>query len=59
MATGDSKQLVITTPEQTIVLENNGSYRSYDKNDREIKDEKPQLALLLQVLTDVKRFIAN
>ncbi|HDJ1440262.1 TPA: DUF3413 domain-containing protein [Serratia rubidaea] len=59
VATGDSKQLVITTPEQTIVLENNGSYRSYDKNDREIKDEKPQLALLLQVLTDVKRFIAN
>ncbi|MEB6335360.1 LPS biosynthesis-modulating metalloenzyme YejM [Serratia rhizosphaerae] len=59
VTTGDNKQLVITTPEQTIVLDNNGSYRSYDKNDREIKNEKPQLALLLQVLTDVKRFIAN
>jgi membrane-anchored protein YejM (alkaline phosphatase superfamily) len=26
---------------------------------REIKDQKPQLSLLLQVLTDEKRFIAN
>ncbi|EPI8894557.1 hypothetical protein ACTC6I_004686, partial [Escherichia coli] len=24
-----------------------------------VKDEKPQLSLLLQVLTDEKRFIAN
>ncbi|HEJ9094484.1 LPS biosynthesis-modulating metalloenzyme YejM [Serratia odorifera] len=59
VATGNSDLLVITTPTQTIVLDNNGNYRAYDKNDSEIKDEKPQLGLLLQVLTDVKRFIAN
>lgn len=59
IATGDSNLLVITTPTQTLVLDNNGNYRAYDKDDKEIKDEKPQLALLLQVLTDVKRFIAN
>jgi len=51
--------LIITTPTQTLVLDGNGTYRAYDKNDKEIKDEKPQLTLLLQVLTDVKRFIAN
>ncbi|CAI0713855.1 Inner membrane protein yejM [Serratia quinivorans] len=59
VATGDNSLLVITTPTQTLVLDSGGNYRAYDKNDKEIKDEKPQLALLLQVLTDVKRFIAN
>ncbi|ENB9204824.1 DUF3413 domain-containing protein [Serratia marcescens] len=59
IATGDGNQLVITTPTQTLMLDNNGNYRVYDQNGEEIKDEKPQLALLLQVLTDVKRFIAN
>jgi len=59
IATGDSNQLVITTPTQTLMLDNNGIYRVYDKNDKEIKDEKPHLTLLLQVMTDVKRFIAN
>ncbi|MBH2563263.1 DUF3413 domain-containing protein [Serratia marcescens] len=59
IATGDGNQLVITTPTQTLILDNSGNYRVYDQNGEEIKDEKPQLALLLQVLTDVKRFIAN
>ncbi|MDT3249529.1 LPS biosynthesis-modulating metalloenzyme YejM [Serratia sp. root2] len=59
IATGDNNLLIITTPTQTMVLDGNGTYRAYDKNDKEIKDEKPQLTLLLQVLTDVKRFIAN
>jgi membrane-anchored protein YejM (alkaline phosphatase superfamily) len=59
LATGDGSLLVITTPTQTLTLDGNGTYRAYDQDDNEIKDEKPQLALLLQVLTDVKRFIAN
>ncbi|WP_025475663.1 sulfatase-like hydrolase/transferase, partial [Yersinia pestis] len=59
VATGDNGILVITTPTQTIVLDNNGGYRTYDQQGHEVKDEKPQLPLLLQVLTDVKRFIAN
>lgn len=59
VATGDNNLLIITTPTQTMVLDGNGTYRAYDRNDKEIKDEKPQLTLLLQVLTDVKRFIAN
>jgi membrane-anchored protein YejM (alkaline phosphatase superfamily) len=59
VATGDNGKLVISTPTQTIELESNGSYRVYDQEGKEIKHAKPQLALLLQVLTDEKRFIAN
>ncbi|WP_156292582.1 LPS biosynthesis-modulating metalloenzyme YejM [Serratia oryzae] len=59
LATGNRSLLVITTPKQTLLLDSNGSYHAYDQDDKEIKDEKPPLALLLQVLTDVKRFIAN
>ncbi|CNL41498.1 LPS biosynthesis-modulating metalloenzyme YejM [Yersinia aleksiciae] len=59
VATGDNGTLVITTPTHTVVLNNNGEYRTYDEQGNEIKDEKPQLPLLLQVLTDIKRFIAN
>lgn len=59
LALGDNNQLVIVTPEQTIILNQNGHYRTYDGDNEEIRGEKPQLALLLQVLTEVKRFIAN
>ncbi|WP_244462297.1 hypothetical protein, partial [Escherichia coli] len=36
-----------------------GKYRTYNLRGERVKDEKPQLSLLLQVLTDEKRFIAN
>jgi membrane-anchored protein YejM (alkaline phosphatase superfamily) len=59
LTSGNRSLLVITTPTQTLLLDNNGSYRAYDQKGKEIKDEKLPLALLLQVLTEVKRFIAN
>ncbi|ADP13059.1 Putative sulphatase [Erwinia sp. Ejp617] len=52
-------QLLITTPEETLSLDNNGNYSAWDLQGNQLKDRKPQLALLLQVLTDEKRFIAN
>lgn len=55
----DNNTLGITTPDTTLVLDNSGNYRVYGRNGRRIKDDKPQLGLLLQVLTDEKRFIAN
>ncbi|HFN7501526.1 DUF3413 domain-containing protein [Escherichia coli] len=55
----DNDTLVITTPKKTLVLNNNGKYRTYNLRGERVKDEKPQLSLLLQVLTDEKRFIAN
>ncbi|HCN6880484.1 TPA: cardiolipin transport protein PbgA [Escherichia coli] len=55
----DNDTLAITTPKKTLVLNNNGEYRTYNLRGERVKDEKPQLSLLLQVLTDEKRFIAN
>ncbi len=56
---GDARQLVVITPEQTILIGTDGRYKTYDVNFQRQENEKPSLALLLQVLTDVKRFIAN
>lgn len=55
----DNDTLAISTPKKTLVLNNNGKYRTYNLRGERVKDEKPQLSLLLQVLTDEKRFIAN
>ncbi|HDJ9084466.1 TPA: cardiolipin transport protein PbgA [Escherichia coli] len=55
----DNDTLAITTLKKTLVLHNNGKYRTYNLRGERVKDEKPQLSLLLQVLTDEKRFIAN
>ncbi|HAI6836493.1 TPA: cardiolipin transport protein PbgA [Escherichia coli] len=55
----DNDTLAITTPKKTLVLNNNDKYRTYNLRGERVKDEKPQLSLLLQVLTDEKRFIAN
>ncbi|WP_225087767.1 LPS biosynthesis-modulating metalloenzyme YejM [Pectobacterium colocasium] len=56
---GNGGTLIITTQDQLIVLEGNGNYRAYDMAGNRLNDEKPQLALLLQVLTNERRFIAN
>ena len=59
VTTSDDGTLVITTPDQTLELESDGDYRAFDANGKHIKDQKPELSLLLQVLTDEKRFLAN
>ncbi len=51
--------LVVTTPKLTLVLSPNGNYQTWNPQGEKIRDQKPQLSLLLQVLTDEKRFIAN
>ncbi|WP_435952853.1 LPS biosynthesis-modulating metalloenzyme YejM [Dryocola sp. BD626] len=55
----DNNSLAITMPQMTLVLDNNGNYRIYDLQGERVEETKPQLGLLLQVLTDEKRFIAN
>ena len=55
----DNNTLAVTTPEMTLVLKHNGTYQTYNLQGEKIRDQKPQLSLLLQVLTDEKRFIAN
>lgn len=54
-----SSALAITTPQMTLLLNQNGNYRTWNVQGEKIEDQKPQLSLLLQVLTDEKRFIAN
>ncbi|KFC09000.1 alkaline phosphatase superfamily hydrolase [Trabulsiella guamensis ATCC 49490] len=55
----NNNTLAITTPTITVVLDHNGKYTTWDSNGEKLRDQKPQLSLLLQVLTDEKRFIAN
>ena len=43
IATGDGNQLVITTPTQTLMLDNSGNYRVYDHNGDEIKTRNRSL----------------
>jgi len=59
VTSSNNGSLVITTPTQTIQLENNGEYHAYNKMGHRLNDQKPELGLLLQVLTDQKRFVAN
>ncbi|EOC1267438.1 LPS biosynthesis-modulating metalloenzyme YejM [Cronobacter malonaticus] len=59
VVSADNNTLAVTTPQMTLVLDNNGNYRMYDLRGERMNDDKPQLSLLLQVLTDEKRFIAN
>ena len=59
VVSADNNTLAVTTPQMTLVLDNNGNYRLYDLNGERMNEDKPQLGLLLQVLTDEKRFIAN
>ena len=55
----NNSALAVTTADMTLVLDNNGSYHMYDLQGKQIKETKPLLGLLLQVLIDEKRFIAN
>ena len=55
----NSHTLAITTPTITVVLNHNGRYKTWTADGEKIKDQKPQLSLLLQVLTEEKRFIAD
>lgn len=55
----NNNTLAITTAQATIVLGHNGNYQTWDRNGVKVDDQKPQLSLLLQVLTSEKRFIAN
>ncbi|WP_034942987.1 LPS biosynthesis-modulating metalloenzyme YejM [Erwinia oleae] len=59
VVSSNNGQLVVTTPTLTLALDNDGSYEAWDSRGKRLKDYKPQLALLLQVLTEEKRFIAD
>ncbi|MEG0279925.1 MAG: LPS biosynthesis-modulating metalloenzyme YejM [Morganella sp. (in: enterobacteria)] len=55
--TGDNNHLVIIKPDSASVLTSQGKYQRFDENNETIKHAKPDMAELLQVLTEQKRFI--
>nr|MBA2816655.1 Inner membrane protein YejM [Candidatus Pantoea persica] len=59
VASSEDNRLVVTPPQVTLMLNNNDSYHAYDAQGNRLQEHRPQLALLLQVLTEEKRFIAN
>ncbi|MEQ2027106.1 LPS biosynthesis-modulating metalloenzyme YejM [Xenorhabdus szentirmaii] len=59
LITGDDGALVITTAQNTVYLSKDGEYYLYDLNGDKVHGAKPNLAQLLQILTEVKRFLAN
>ncbi|MDX7985731.1 DUF3413 domain-containing protein [Xenorhabdus sp. 12] len=59
LITGDDGSLIITTAKNTIYLSKDGEYYLYDLNGNEVHGAKPNLAQLLQILTELKRFLAN
>ncbi|MBD2814263.1 DUF3413 domain-containing protein [Xenorhabdus sp. Flor] len=59
LITGENGSLIVTTAQNTIYLSKNGEYHLYDLDGNEIQDAKPNLTQLLQILTEIKRFLAN
>ncbi|CDG20931.1 Inner membrane protein yejM [Xenorhabdus poinarii G6] len=59
LITGENGSLIITTAKNTIYLSKDGEYHLYDLDGNEIQGAKPNLAQLLQVFTEVKRFLAH
>lgn len=51
--------LLINTPQLTLVLEKNGSYDVFDEQGNKLAHHENSLGLLLKILTEEKRFLAN
>ncbi|MDR0218044.1 MAG: LPS biosynthesis-modulating metalloenzyme YejM [Enterobacteriaceae bacterium] len=59
LITGENGSLIVTTAQNTIYLSGDGEYHLYDLNGNDIRNAKPNLTQLLQILTEIKRFLAN
>ncbi|HGN3508337.1 TPA: LPS biosynthesis-modulating metalloenzyme YejM [Providencia stuartii] len=57
--TGDDNDVVITTNSATLYMDHNGQFSIYDLQGREVKGQKPDLAQLLKIFTELKRFNEN
>lgn len=57
--TGSNDDVVITTDNTTLYMDHNGQFNIYDKQGAIEKNEKPDLAELLKIFTELKRFNEN
>ncbi|MFB9996648.1 LPS biosynthesis-modulating metalloenzyme YejM [Providencia rustigianii] len=57
--TGDNNDVVITTNHSTMYMDRNGQFNIYDQQGAVNENEKPNLAELLKIFTELKRFNEN
>ncbi|MEY0230880.1 LPS biosynthesis-modulating metalloenzyme YejM [Providencia manganoxydans] len=57
--TGSNNDVVITTSDATLYMDKNGQFSIYDLQGNEVKNQKPDLAQLLKIFTELKRFNEN
>ena len=53
---GDRKNIALITDTNTVVIDTYGNYKVYDENYHRLTDEKPKLSLLMQGISELKRF---
>ncbi|OEF10871.1 DUF3413 domain-containing protein [Aliivibrio logei] len=53
---GDRQNIALITDENTVVIDKFGNYKVYDENYQRLRDEKPKLSLLMQGISELKRF---
>ena len=53
---GDARELALITDQNTTVVDKFGNYKVYDANYKRQKNAKPKLSILMQGLSELKRF---
>lgn len=53
---GDRQNIALITDKNTVVIDKFGNYKVYDENYQRLRDEKPKLSLLMQGISELKRF---
>lgn len=53
---GDTRDIVILQKNQTVVVDKFGDYRVFDTNYKEQTHTKPELSVLMQVMSELERF---
>ncbi|MDD9196462.1 DUF3413 domain-containing protein [Aliivibrio sp. S3MY1] len=53
---GDRKNIALITDTNTVVIDTFGNYKVYDEDYNRLTDEKPKLSLLMQGISELKRF---
>ncbi|WP_375750694.1 DUF3413 domain-containing protein [Vibrio sp. HN007] len=53
---GDNREIALVTDRSTTVVDQFGNYKVYDENYKRQRDAKPKLSILMQGLSELKRF---
>ncbi|SHO55994.1 DUF3413 domain-containing protein [Vibrio quintilis] len=56
---GDARELALITDKQTTVIDKFGNFKVYDKEYHRLPDVNPTLPILMQGLTELKRFYSK